>query len=151
MRIIALHADGPKMQPQSAAALRCLPSSRFLRHLKATSMALSFLWRPAVSLGAGAAHQRGPFGVAQAVGLQEGLASLGALLRWSRPRCTSLWLWVGRRRTVKHELCSFIHDCDEKDRGLLKRNRFESFSRQILLRKFALSRRGRSPTSAQHS
>jgi len=37
---------------------------------------LSFLWRPAISLGAGAAHQRGPFSVAQAVSLQEGLDGL---------------------------------------------------------------------------
>ena len=37
---------------------------------------LSFLRRPAVSLCAGAAHQHGPFGVAQAGGLQEGLDGL---------------------------------------------------------------------------
>jgi hypothetical protein len=35
-----------------------------------------FLWRPAISLGAGAAHQRGPFSVARAVSLQEGLDGL---------------------------------------------------------------------------
>ena len=39
-------------------------------------LALGFLWRPPVSLGAGAAHQRGPFRVTQAVSLQEGLDGL---------------------------------------------------------------------------
>ena len=57
---------------------------------------------------------------------------IGALLRWNSPRCASVWLWIGKRRTVKHELCTFVGDWDEKDRGLLKRNRFEIFSRQIL-------------------
>jgi len=38
--------------------------------------ALTFLRRPAVSLGAGAAHQHGPLGVAQAVGLEEGFDGL---------------------------------------------------------------------------
>ena len=37
---------------------------------------LTFLRRPAISLGAGAAHQHRPLGVAQAVGLQEGLYGL---------------------------------------------------------------------------
>src|ERR1700736_6269697 len=37
---------------------------------------LAFLRRPAISLGAGAAHQHRPLGVAQAVGLQEGLDGL---------------------------------------------------------------------------
>src|SRR5262249_7124747 len=39
-------------------------------------LALSFLWRPAISLGAGTAHQRGPFSVTEAVCLQEGLDGL---------------------------------------------------------------------------
>ena len=54
------------------------------------------------------------------------VASLGALLRWNSPRCASVWLWIGKRRTVKHELCTFVGDWDEKDRGLLKRNRSRS-------------------------
>src|SRR5580700_7869769 len=37
---------------------------------------LTFLRRPAIGFGAGAAHQHGPLGVAQAVGLQEGLDGL---------------------------------------------------------------------------
>src|SRR5439155_24711345 len=37
---------------------------------------LTFLRRPAISLGAGAAHQHRPLAVAQAVGLQEGLDRL---------------------------------------------------------------------------
>src|SRR5271166_756963 len=39
-------------------------------------LALTFLERPAIRLGAGAAHQRCPFGVAQAVTLKEGLDGL---------------------------------------------------------------------------
>jgi hypothetical protein len=39
-------------------------------------LVLSFLWRPAISLGAGAAHQRRPITVAQAVCLQKGLDTL---------------------------------------------------------------------------
>src|SRR6516165_9476630 len=46
------------------------------RHSAWPAWTLGFLWRPAVSLGAGAAHQRGPFGIAQAVGRQEGLDGL---------------------------------------------------------------------------
>jgi hypothetical protein len=38
------------------------------------------------------------------------VASLGALLRWSRPRCASLWLCIGKHET---RACSFVGDCDE--------------------------------------
>ena len=53
------------------------------------------------------------------------VASLGALLRWSRPSCASLWLWIGKWRRARHELCSFVAGCDGKHRGVSKRNRFD--------------------------
>jgi hypothetical protein len=39
-------------------------------------LALGFFWRPAIRLGAGAAHQHRPLGVVEAVRLQEGLDAL---------------------------------------------------------------------------
>jgi hypothetical protein len=49
-------------------------------------LVLTFLRRPAISLGAGAAHQHRPLGVAQAVGLQEGPAFvLGRFAERSTP------------------------------------------------------------------
>ena len=50
------------------------------------------------------------------------VASLGVLLRWSRPRCASLWL---RIQNVKRELCTRVAPFDEEPGSALKRNRFE--------------------------
>src|SRR5580700_3897019 len=48
--------------------------------------ALTFLRRPAIGLGAGAAHQHRPFGGAQAIGLQERLHALLVIDDRKRPR-----------------------------------------------------------------
>jgi hypothetical protein len=48
------------------------------------------------------------------------VASLGVLLRWSRPRCASLWL---RIQNVKRELCTRVAPFDEEPGSALKRNR----------------------------
>src|SRR5216684_3447315 len=62
----------PASRTKTYTVIRCHalpPSSR-------SKEVLAFRRRPAISLGAGTAHQHRPFGVAQPVGLQEGLDGL---------------------------------------------------------------------------
>src|ERR1700730_2485024 len=72
--------DGSANNIRRATARLWRPDRRRLRSGRRTASdwysGLSLLWRPAISLGAGAAHQRGPFSVAQAGSLQEGLDGL---------------------------------------------------------------------------
>ena len=100
-----------RINPDSPLGLRPLGSSRSTSVPDSFSKNSVFLLRSLLTI--------------MAFSQMDVVASLGALLRWSRPPCASLWLRIGKRQNVKRELCTRVAPFDEEPGSALKRNRFE--------------------------